>query len=238
MHAPGCDKPALTQLFWLSKSGEPPGDPGHNIAYDSDTIEICPSCNGATLEALRHDCFDFEEVHDQYEWYEFEPEDGLRLRAIASGCGQPLNPVCSCAAHTSLRTSAQRLPRTSWDTIFEPSHHRHIVSITKGDRPALTLKQQAFEAPAPAEPPAPDKPKTADTATVVFIFIAWPAAMALSIYVWNRWVSLPLIVDAFAFLLAVPATFVVTGILFAAAKVVFARERRSTSSASDQSQPQ
>src|SRR5258705_9945402 len=113
MHAQGCEAKELVRLMWLHKSGEPPGDPGHQIGYDDDVLEICPSCNGATLEALRHDCFDFEAVWDQYEWYELSPEDGAKARAIASHCERPLDPSCDCDAHKSLRTSVRALPNSS-----------------------------------------------------------------------------------------------------------------------------
>ncbi len=224
MHTPQCDKPGLTQLLWLTKVGEPPGDPNHNIGYDSDVIEICPACNGATLEALRHDCFDWEEVHDQYEWYEFAPEDGVRLRAIAATCDQPLNPFCDCAAHKSLRTSAQQLPRSSWDTIFEPAQHRHIVTVTDGAKPKLTLVRTGVELAKPPAPP-PDQPKAPDTEAVGFIFLAWPAAFAAFLWLWFRFVKLPWIVDAIVAFLAIPATFVVAGMVLAGVKVLRSSKR-------------
>lgn len=89
MHAPACANTDLVRLMFLHKSGEPPGDPNHQIGYEHDVVEMCPSCNGATLEHLRHDCFDFEEVWDQYEWYDLSPDDGTRLREVASRCEQP-----------------------------------------------------------------------------------------------------------------------------------------------------
>src|SRR5437773_2012224 len=75
MHAPGCSATEMVQLLFLNKSGEPPGHPDHQIGYNHDVVNVCRSCNGATLERLRHDCFDFEEVWDQYDWYELTPED-------------------------------------------------------------------------------------------------------------------------------------------------------------------
>ena len=89
MHAPACANTDLVRLMFLHKSGEPPGDPNHQIGYEHDVVETYPSCNGATLEHLRHDCFDFEEVWDQYEWYDLSPDDGTRLREVASRCEQP-----------------------------------------------------------------------------------------------------------------------------------------------------
>jgi hypothetical protein len=223
MHSAECDKPALTRLLWLHKVGEEPGHPDHNIGYDADVIDICPSCNGATLEALRHDCFDFEAVYDQYEWYEFEPADGERLRAVAARCEQPLNPFCNCAAHKSLRQSASALPRSSWDAIFEAAQHRHLVTVNDGAKPKLTLVRTGVELPKASE-----KPKGPDTEAVGFIFLAWPALLGIMLYGWFRLVHIPWFLDALVVLLAIPFTFVVAGVLLAAAKVTFSRKRRST----------
>ena len=138
MHADGCAKQELTQLMWLHKAGEPPEHENHNITYDHDILHICPVCNGATVERLRHDCFDFEEVYDQYEWYELKPEDGPLVRSVVARCDTPLNPFCNCATHKSLRESVRTLPVNAWDAVFD-AHHRHMVELKDGKRPAFKL---------------------------------------------------------------------------------------------------
>src|SRR5881394_2730404 len=158
MHSPECDKPALTRLMWLHKSGEPPEHPDHQIGYDHDVIDICASCNGATIERLRHDCFDYEAVYDQYEWYEISPEDGAKVRDVAVRCERPMDPFCNCATHKSLRTSALALPASRWDAIFETSAHRHIVTLSDGKKPSFALVRSGVELPKPA----PEKPKAPD----------------------------------------------------------------------------
>jgi len=231
MHSAECDKPALTRLLWLSKVGEPSDHADHQIVYEHDVIEICPSCNGATLEALRHDCFDFEAVYDQYEWYEFAPTDGERLRAIAAKCEQPLNPFCTCAAHTSLRQSAGALPRSSWDAIFESAQHRHVVTVTDGAKPKLTLAPELTEllrvrAELEKPVPPPAKPKAPAAEAVGFIFLAWPTLLGVTLYGWFRLVHVPWYLDAIVVFLAIPITFVVAGVILAAIKAMFSRKRR------------
>jgi hypothetical protein len=142
MHAPGCPTKELAKLLWLNKVGEPSDHPDHQIAYDHDIVEICPTCNGAVLERLRHDCFDFEEVWDQYEWFELSPEDGARLREVVARCDEPLNPFCSCDTHQSLRKSTHELPSSSWDAVFEAGAHRHQVRLTAVGKPRFVLISQ------------------------------------------------------------------------------------------------
>jgi len=223
MHSVECAKPALTRLMWLHKSGEPPDHADHQITYDHDIVEICPSCNGATIEHLRHDCFDYEAVYDQYEWYELGPEDGARLRTLAARCDRPLEPFCNCATHKALRTSALALPSGSWDAIFEGSAHRHIITVSDGKKPAFTLVRTGVELPKPLE-----KPKEPDTEAVGFIFLAWPALLAITLFGWFRLVHLPWFLDAIVVLVAIPATFVGAGVILAAGKVILNRKRRSS----------
>lgn len=223
MHAPGCEAKEQVRLMWLYKSGEPPGDPNHQIGYDHDLIEICPACSGATLESLRHDCFDYEDVWDQYEWYELSPDDGARMRAIAARCDRPLDPFCVCMTHASLRSSARALPSSSWDTIFEIAAHRHVVTISDGPKPAFALVRTGVELPKPplAEPVKP-KP---DAEAVGFVFLAWPALLALTLYAWFRFARVSWYLDVLVVLIAIPASFVVSGVLLAAAKVIFVQKR-------------
>jgi len=234
MHAPGCENKEQVRLLFLHKIGDPPGDPKHNIGYDHDLIEICPSCNGATLEKLRHDCFDFEEVWDQYEWYELSPEDGARLRAVAARCTQPLNPFCSCTVHKSLRSSAGNLPASSWSVVFEWSAHRHVISLTDGPKPAFHLVSSGVAAPkASVAEEAPQAPKETDAKAVLFVVVAWPLTFAAALVLWFRALDLPWFVDALYTILMLPVSFIVSGTLVALASVLLGkRSGASTTKAS------
>lgn len=169
MHAPGCEVKELTRLMMLHKVGEPPEHPDHNIGYDHVVIESCPACDGATVESLRHDCFDWESVYDQYEWYELSPADGAKLKTSAGRCQQPLNPFCGCSVHQSLRASARALPSSSWDVVFEWGAHRHVVTLGgSDDAPTLTPAGSEMRA-APASTAASavtPTPPSADVKTV------------------------------------------------------------------------
>src|SRR5439155_9112196 len=149
-------------------SGEPPEHPDHMIGYDHDLVEICPTCNGATLERLRHDCFDYEDVWDQYEWYELTPADGTRLRTLAAICPRPLDHNCTCTLHTSLRSSAKTLPIKSWDYGFERGAHRHLVKLTSGGTPGFHLVSSDVSA---ASPLPVARNETWEVVTTVALFL-------------------------------------------------------------------
>ena len=221
MHAPGCQTTALVRLLFLHKRGEPPSDPKHEIVYDHDMVEICPSCNGATLERLRHDCSDFEEVWDQYEWYELSPEDCVRLREVASRCGKPLNAVCGCDVHQSLRQSMRALPTSKWNAVFETEAHRHTIRLSAVGTPRFTLVRAGVAAPPPARETR--KPKLVDTKGVMFIFLAWPAVYFALVAAWFGLVHLPWFIDAPVVFVAIPVSFVVAGVVLSFARVIAKR---------------
>jgi hypothetical protein len=222
MHSPGCATKELARLMFLHKSGEPPGDPKHQIGYEHDVVEICSACNGATLERLRHDCFDFEEVWDQYEWYELSPEDGTRLREVAARCAQPLNPFCTCAEHRSLCESARALPVSSWDAVFERATHRHTIRLSAVGTARFTLVQQGV-APKPGDPKNQLNAKPVDIKGVAFIFLAWPAVLLAFVVAWFRLVHLPWFIDAPIVFVAIPLSFLVAGVILALGSVIAKR---------------
>lgn len=225
MHAPDCSKPETVRLLFLHKIGEPPGDAKHQIGYDHDVVDICPACDGATLEHLRHDCFDFEEVWDQYEWYELSPEDGPRLRAVAARCERPLDPFCTCPVHRSLLSSAQQLPSSSWSVVFEGGAHRHRITLTDGQKPAFVLVHSGVEAP--ASPAAvPPQAKQPDAEAVLFVFVAWPVAFVVSLIAWFRLVDAAWIFDAVAVLVAFPLSFLVSAAVMMTGSRYLSRRRR------------
>ena len=179
MHAPGCETKELTRLLWLEKSGEPPEHPDHMIGYDHDLVEICPTCDGATLERLRHDCFDYEDVWDQYEWYELTPADGARLRTLAASCPTPLDHNCTCALHTSLRGSAKSLPIKSWEYGFEQGAHPHLVKLTTGATPTFHLVSSDVSATSPMVLPGNE---TWEIVTTVALFLTSYVGLLVTYY--------------------------------------------------------
>jgi hypothetical protein len=221
MHAPGCNKPESVRLLMLNKVGEPPDHPQHNIGYDHDLVEICPACNAATLERLRHDCFDFEAVWDQHEWYELSPEDGARMREVAARCDRPLDPFCKCGVHASLKASALALPGSSWDAVFESAAHRHVITLVDGPEPAFSLVTRGAATPmaSPATAPAVSKEsapgKPHDLKTILFVCVVWPLVFIGSLVAWFRAVDWPLLVDALFVAVMLPVSFVLAGVLTA-----------------------
>ena len=203
--------------MWLSKSGEPPGHPEHNIGYDHELIEICPECSGATLEKLKHDCFDFEDVWDQYEWYELAPDDGARVRALAARCEQPLNPFCNCFTHNSLRESAGSLPTSSWNAVFEAGAHRHRVTISDGTTPAFTLIGQAvqFQPVEHTQAVVMVNDKPVPKRVLTFVGIGWPLTYATALALWFWRLDVSWVADALYVVGMVPVTFFAAGIFMA-----------------------
>jgi hypothetical protein len=137
MHCPNCNAADLPELIVLDRSGFPPGHEQHQIGYDHDVVYACTACGHATLEQWRHDCFDWEEVWDQYEWFVLAPEDANRLTEIVKRCEQPLVSNCICPVHKSLRQSVHALPRGSWDVGFEHASHYQRATVTDAKRPQL-----------------------------------------------------------------------------------------------------
>lgn len=221
MHAPDCQTKELVRLLFLHKSGEPPGDPGHQISYDHDIVEICPSCNGATLEVLKHDCFDFEEVWDQYEWYELVPADGARLRELAARCGRPLDPFCRCPVHQSLRESARLLPTSGWNAVFEAGAHHHVATLTSGDRPRFRVEERVATAAAP-------QAGARDRAVWVAIGLS-PLVFAGLLVAYFRAANLSWPIDVLVTLAAIPASIVIAVAMVALVAVIIGDGKGSAS---------
>jgi hypothetical protein len=206
--------------MWLTKSGEPPGHPEHNIGYDHDVVDICPECSGATLERLKHDCFDFEDVWDQYEWYELDAADGPAIREVAAQCPDPLNPFCRCQTHKSLALSMRHLPASGWSTVFDDAGHRHRVSIVRGASPR-------FEHIGPltwSADTAAAQVKAMQPSSLRALFIVCPIVLAISLVVWFRNVHVSWPFDVLVTLIELPATFFVAVILVALARVIAGKE--------------
>jgi len=85
-----CGAESIRPLVALSREGLPPGDPEHNIGYNHSVIVLCDGCGSGFIEVQNHDCFDFEEVFDQSEWFAFDHASGDVLQSTLSNCAQPL----------------------------------------------------------------------------------------------------------------------------------------------------
>lgn len=223
MHASGCTH-EKTRLFWLHKIGEPPGDPKHNIGYDHDLIEVCPTCDVATLEKLRHDCFDFEDVWDQYEWYDMSQADTARLRTVISKCERPLDPFCGCAVHKSLRKSASELPTQSWNAVYEWSAHRHRVALTEHEPPRFSLLESGVGTAAversDVERSAVQRTGSTEPKVLVLITVVWPLTLIASLVLYFRAVDWPAFVDFLVVLAVIPGSFVAAVMLMALVSVI------------------
>ena len=220
MHASGCVVTETTRLMFLEKAGEPPGHPEHNIGYDHIVVDVCDACNGATVEKLHHDCFDFEDVWDQYEWYELDAADGPAMREVAAQCPEPLNPFCRCQTHKSLALSIRHLPASSWSSVFEDSGHRHRVAIVRGASPR-------FEHRGPltySADTATAQVKTMKTSSLRALFIVWPVVLAASLFAWFHTVDASWPFDVLVTLIELPATFFVAVVLVALARVVAGKQ--------------
>ena len=126
-----CRADVTTVVMVLERSGIPPGEPGHAIAYSHTMMVRCGTCGGGTIEVRDYDSFDYEEVIDQYEWYICDTDSCDRLVSMATACPRSLDPACDCPVHQSLRIAVRRLPRRAWQfAIIEANAHLHRVVVT------------------------------------------------------------------------------------------------------------
>lgn len=124
-----CGGGPLTPIMLVDEHGIPPGEDGHNIVYGHTTIGLCPHCGSLQIERLDHDCFDYEAVWDQFEWYVLDRAALAVLRTLLSDCRNPLNPACQCTAHQLLRAECGALPSSGWASVLEAEDHVHRIRI-------------------------------------------------------------------------------------------------------------
>jgi hypothetical protein len=129
-----CGLAAPETVFLVDQHGIPPGEDGHNILYGHIRIGLCPRCDNLQIERLDHDCFDYESVWDQYEWYLLEGEMVPLLRSLLRTCPLPLDRSCRCAIHQQMRTACGSLPISGWSFGLEaPRHVHHLrVGVSEG----------------------------------------------------------------------------------------------------------
>ena len=141
LSCPTCGSEDIAVQCLLDRDGFPPGQPEHAITYSHVALVFCGACRGGHVEDLRHDCFDIEDVFDEYEWYVLDSSDMSRLSGLLEGCPLPLEPDCTCSVHCSLRASCRELPKEPWSTGLEGARHvRQVTLIIDQGRPSLNLK--------------------------------------------------------------------------------------------------
>jgi len=124
-----CGSSALQPVLWLDQQGRPHGLAGHAFTYSHIVIQHCPACGRGQIEKFDHDCFDYEQVWDQAEWYTLDPADMARVIALARLCPQPQQPDCECAVHIFLRADCQALPAKGWSHSLEAQQHIHRARL-------------------------------------------------------------------------------------------------------------
>lgn len=124
-----CGSGKLSVAAIIDQEGIPPGEEGHTITYFQVILTHCPECGCGIVERLDHDCFDWEEVFDQYEWYLLDKPDFDTLLDGLKSCPDPMSPDCICAVHLGLRSSVNTLPVNSWGWALEGEHHEHKVKV-------------------------------------------------------------------------------------------------------------
>jgi hypothetical protein len=130
-----CRSDALALLIRVDQQGIPPGEDGHDIAYSHTVVFACAHCRGSEIEVHAHDCFDHEDVFDQYDWYLLDPSDTWKLLALLERCPARLSADCGCAVHVAFRTSCQSLPSSARQgrRDVDADFHVHRASLDVND---------------------------------------------------------------------------------------------------------
>lgn len=132
-----CGRGTVRPILVLDRTGYHPSDPRHSIGYNHLFLGRCDACGAGQVERLDHDCFDWEEVWDQYEWYLLDADGTATLSSLLDACPTPFSGFCTCSLHAAL--SESQLPRSSWEWALEHDAHVHrvVVEVRKDGRPVL-----------------------------------------------------------------------------------------------------
>ncbi len=129
-----CGSKRIVPVFVISRYGVHPSEEGHQIAYSHKVLVECASCGSGHVESLEHDCFDWESVFDQYEWYLISKDDMATLNEEIKKCNAKMNDECKCDAHVAMRNAVMHLPSLTWTAVFESEKHEHTIVVMKGER--------------------------------------------------------------------------------------------------------
>lgn len=127
-----CGGAEMRPLLLLHRTGFPSGHPQHNFTYEHIVIARCQYCGAKQIEIFGHDCFSYDEVWDQSEWYALDAADGARAEELISECPSPLSAECACVAHQQLRDICLALPVKGWSSPLEAEGHVHSISLKIG----------------------------------------------------------------------------------------------------------
>ena len=108
-----CQTDSLAIAMCVDRRGIPPGEDGHDIAYSHAVILSCGTCRGSELEIHTHDCFDPDDLFDEYDWFLLGPAETAKLLVLIDSCPDPLSAECACPVHDALRTSCRSLPSSA-----------------------------------------------------------------------------------------------------------------------------
>ncbi|MEM2899342.1 MAG: hypothetical protein QXT63_00980 [Thermoplasmata archaeon] len=129
-----CDSDKIRPVFLISREGIYPGEEGHEIVYSHAVIVECGSCGCGQIEELEHDCFDWEDDFDQYDWYHITKEDMRLLSERIKKCKEPLNEECKCEIHKQIQDAMSQLPRLTWKAVVGYRERVHDLVVLKDEK--------------------------------------------------------------------------------------------------------
>ena len=113
----------------VDEQGIPPGQEGHMIYYYRALFATCTDCGSSQLEVLEHDCFNYDEEWNRYEYYVVDRAHTPQLLELLKACQNPLSANCDCPTHEALRASLKSLLTERISGKSEPGQRVYKVSL-------------------------------------------------------------------------------------------------------------
>jgi len=129
-----CNSNRIQPIFLIIREGVYHGEEGHGITYSHVVIVKCESCGCGQIEEMEHDCFDWEDNWDEYDWYHITKEDIVLLSQEIERCKEPLNERCKCEIHLQLRKAIARIPRLAWKAVMGERERVHNIVVLKNEK--------------------------------------------------------------------------------------------------------